>query len=397
MATAANSMMREKISINDDNFFITDGGDTTKHVKFVVSELTDNHTITIPDNNVILGEATSIDANDVDTGGTNDSSFITSTGKCTVGDDNSTLVFDDGDISLQATGTITIDSSASTIDIGTDDVNQNINIGNNGEKIITVGNVSGATGLALNSGTGGISLASTGTGDILINSDERLLLDADGVLELNSSAGQISIGNDAVAQGINIGTGAAARTITVGNTTGTTGLVLTSGTGKTALTSTNTDLDSIKLSTATGGITLASMTSGTGAFGTNIEGTRMFKVNSTGKTAPETYTFTPTALTANVFYVEVRASVEDNATIGNSGAIVLKGSFTMTGAGTITNLGDSTESFGANLAATVTFGTPAGSTFTVIFTPDDTVNTDFIGTISINTGDDGLKLTGIAA
>ena len=38
-----------------------------------------------------------------------------------------------------------------------------------------------------------------------------------GVLELNSSAGAINIGNDAVAQAINVGTGAAARTITIGN------------------------------------------------------------------------------------------------------------------------------------------------------------------------------------
>ena len=77
----------------------------------------------------------------------------------------------------------------------------------------------GADGVKLEAG---VALASTGTGDITLNSDDTLLLDADGVLELNSSAGAISIGNDAVAQAINIGTGAAARTITVGNTTGAT-------------------------------------------------------------------------------------------------------------------------------------------------------------------------------
>jgi hypothetical protein len=57
-----------------------------------------------------------------------------------------------------------------------------------------------------------------------------MLLDADGVLELNSSAGAISIGNDADAQAINVGTGAAARTITIGNSTGATSLVLDCGT-----------------------------------------------------------------------------------------------------------------------------------------------------------------------
>jgi|SRR5690606_4618061 len=78
---------------------------------------------------------------------------------------------------------------------------------------------------------GPISLSSTGSSDIIIDSDDTLLLDADGVLELNSSAGAISIGNDANAQAINIGTGAAARTITIGNTTGSTDLDLRCGTG----------------------------------------------------------------------------------------------------------------------------------------------------------------------
>jgi len=55
-------------------------------------------------------------------------------------------------------------------------------------------------------------------------------IDTTGALALNSSAGAINIGNDAVAQAINIGTGAAARTITIGNTTGATGLVFDSGT-----------------------------------------------------------------------------------------------------------------------------------------------------------------------
>lgn len=54
-------------------------------------------------------------------------------------------------------------------------------------------------------------------------------------MTLDSSAGAISIGGDAVAQAINVGTGAAARTITVGNTTGATALVVNSGTGSTTV------------------------------------------------------------------------------------------------------------------------------------------------------------------
>ena len=74
-----------------------------------------------------------------------------------------------------------------------------------------------------------MALASTGSGDITIDSDDTLLLDSDGVLELNSSAGAISIGNDADAYDINIGTGAAARTITIGNSTGASAVNITSG------------------------------------------------------------------------------------------------------------------------------------------------------------------------
>jgi hypothetical protein len=75
------------------------------------------------------------------------------------------------------------------------------------------------------------SNAGAGVGNIAISADGTILLDSVGVLELNSSAGVISIGNDAVAQNINIGTGAAARGITVGNDTTTTSLTLTSGSG----------------------------------------------------------------------------------------------------------------------------------------------------------------------
>src|SRR3990170_8138337 len=84
-------------------------------------------------------------------------------------------------------------------------------------RTITIGNVTAGTAVAVNTGTGHFTVTTTGAGDIILNSDDTMLLDADGVLELNSSAGAISIGNDADAQAINVGTGAAARTITLGN------------------------------------------------------------------------------------------------------------------------------------------------------------------------------------
>ena len=81
--------------------------------------------------------------------------------------------------------------------------------------------------------------ASNAAGGMALSSGSAgLLVDTSGVLELNSSAGVIGIGNDAVAQNINIGTGAAARTVTVGNATGASALVLQSGTGDITLTGT---------------------------------------------------------------------------------------------------------------------------------------------------------------
>jgi hypothetical protein len=71
----------------------------------------------------------------------------------------------------------------------------------------------------------------SGTGDLALTSTDAITLDCAGVLELNSTAGVIGIGNDADAQNINIGTGAAARTLTLGNATGATSVVVDVGTG----------------------------------------------------------------------------------------------------------------------------------------------------------------------
>jgi filamentous hemagglutinin len=176
------------------------------------------------------------------------------------------LVTSTDEVLVDCAGVLELNSSAGVISIGNDAVAQNINvgtgaaariieIGNNtgatairinggtagagainigqtaNDVPIIIGNVTGATSVAVNSGTGGIALASTGAGDITANSSDTLLLDAAGVLEINSSAGVIGIGNDAVAQAINVGTGAAARTITMGNVTGATAVNVNSGTG----------------------------------------------------------------------------------------------------------------------------------------------------------------------
>ena len=86
--------------------------------------------------------------------------------------------------------------------------------------------VTGATGasnisVAADADAEDLTIAVTGSaGDLILSSADTLLVDATGVLELNSSAGVISIGNDAIAQNINIGT-AGARALSLGSASAT--------------------------------------------------------------------------------------------------------------------------------------------------------------------------------
>jgi len=162
-------------------------------------------------------------------------------------------------------GSATITTGAAALNLASDASTGAVNVGTGaGARTITIGNVTGATAVAVNTGTGHFTVTTTGTGDIILNSDDTMLLDSDGVLELNSSAGVISIGNDADANNINIGTGAAARTITIGNSTGATSLVLNSGTGAINV-GTNAIAHSITVGNDTGATALV-LTVGTGNF-----------------------------------------------------------------------------------------------------------------------------------
>ncbi len=106
--------------------------------------------------------------------------------------------------------------------------------------------VTGAADLTLTSTAGSIPITAgeadaaaialqAAAGGLDIDTGLAIIADAAGNIELNSSAGQILIGNDAVNQNMSFGS-AGARTVTVGSTTGASALVLQSGTGKTTMT-----------------------------------------------------------------------------------------------------------------------------------------------------------------
>ena len=120
-------------------------------------------------------------------------------------------------------------SGTQTLNLATGTGGKTVNLANSASlNVVTIGSTNTTSSTTIQSGTG----------DLIMTSTDAVTIDSAGVLELNSSAGVIGIGNDAVAQNINIGTGAAAREVTIGNTTTTSGLTLLAGTGNIAVTGT---------------------------------------------------------------------------------------------------------------------------------------------------------------
>ena len=195
---------------------------------------------------------------------TDSSNFTTTNGTLTlegntginINENNSTIISINDDRDIKTTNTrkieldcsdiLEINSSGGAISIGNDAVSQNIEIGTGGSsRSINIGNNTGSTGINILSGTNGISLNSTGVGDITINSSDTLLLDSVGVLSLNSSNGEINIGNNNISKSINIGSDGD-RTINIGNTNLNDINIITSSNNKTYI---SNDLDSTSKTT----------------------------------------------------------------------------------------------------------------------------------------------------
>lgn len=68
-----------------------------------------------------------------------------------------------GAVELDATGAIAIESSGGAISIGADDIDQNVNIGTDGERAVQIGSVNGAASMSLRSGTGNFVITAGGT------------------------------------------------------------------------------------------------------------------------------------------------------------------------------------------------------------------------------------------
>ena len=91
---------------------------------------------------------------------------INGTGDLTI--DVSAGIFD-----VSVSGNVTLDSSAGTIGIGVDDIDQAINIGTNGERVITIGNQVGVAGMTIESGSAGMALNGLGLTTIELLEDTQ--------------------------------------------------------------------------------------------------------------------------------------------------------------------------------------------------------------------------------
>jgi hypothetical protein len=269
---------------------------------------------------------------------------------------------------LTVTGAFT--QTAGAVNIGQDNAANAVNIGGGTTaRAIGIGNTAAAHILTLGSITGAAStILQSGTGDTLITSTDRITADSVGVLELNSSAAAIGIGNDADAFAINVGTGAAARTITLGNSTGATSLVLDCGTGALNI-GANAIAHTITLGNSTGATSVV-LDCGTGALnvGTNAIAHTVTIGNITGATAVNlnagtggtviTTTNSTLALASGTGAINVGVdAVAHTVTIGNA----------IGASSVVVNGGTGAMSFGANaIAHTTTIGNQVGASSTII-------------------------------
>lgn len=282
-----------------------------------------------------------------------------------------------GAMTLSAAGLLKIDSSAGRIDIGTDVVAQNINIGTGAAaRTISIGNSTGASSVVLDCGTGNMDVGVTatahttrvgsttgasaltlqaGTGAFTCTAGGVLDVNAVGAVTVDSTGGAIQIGNGADAFAIDLGTGAAARTITIGNATGATSVVVNSGTGNLDLGVNATDHTS-RLGSTTG-VSALTLQAGTGA--TTITAGGAFDVNAVGAvTIDSTGAAIQIGNGANAFAVDIgTGGAARTITIGNN-----------TGAtSVIVNGGTGAMQFGANaIAHATTIGSTTGAAATTV-------------------------------
>jgi hypothetical protein len=164
-----------------------------------------------------------------------------------------------GIFDVNAAGAVTIDSTAAAISIGSGADAYGVNIGTGAAvRDVIVGSTNTTSSTTIQSGSG----------NVIVTSTDDITVDGAGVIELNSTAGAISIGNDADAYGVNIGTGAADRDIVIGNSTAGSSVSITGGNNGDILLTPATNsaaATSITLNAKVGSATFTGQTTASGA------------------------------------------------------------------------------------------------------------------------------------
>jgi hypothetical protein len=201
-----------------------------------------------------------------------------------------------GSYSVSAGGAVAIESSGSTIALGSTAVNQAINIGTAGQRTLTVGNTETSSGLVLQAGSGNMQQIVTG-GDYKLDGDRGISLET-------KTSGGITIGDD-------VGTcsdtsltseGACVGASPAGTWTPTTGPVRIGTGGRRTISVGNNELNTAVLVKAgTGGIDLSAV--GTSSTASNV-------VISRGNLG--------IAQSAPVFALHIGSSGDGSGSVGNS-------------------------------------------------------------------------------
>ena len=204
---------------------------------------------------------------------------LTSDADVTISSTTTTEIAATTTLDLDAGGNVSINSSAGDINIGDDAVAQTLNLNTGAAAKLTVlGSDNTTSGTTIEAGTSGLTMTSTDVAD----------LDAAGDISLNSSAGDIYIGNDAVSQTVEINTGAAIKATIIGSTNTTSGTAIQAGTN-------GVDID------AGGIVTMTPVTDSQAAAAVTINanvGVGTFTGLTTASAASQVFTITNSVCTA---------------------------------------------------------------------------------------------------
>jgi len=207
-----------------------------------------------------------------------------------------------GGVAISSTNTaISMLSGTGAVNIASDATVNSVNVASGAaSKTVTIGNLNTTTSVSILAGTGDLTLQST----------DLLVLDAAGIISIDSTGAAISIGVGANAFPINLGTGASSRTISIGNVTGTTSLALNSGTGGIALNSNDT-----------GNISIVAQSVTAAAFAAT-NNTKVGRVTLTGQTLAQNASQVLTITNSNITLTNAVMFQVSNTNVSAGGALL---------------------------------------------------------------------------